>query len=105
MIAATATRARPRKPLTAEDAAEIGWYAPKMLEERFWDEFTAPLLALFGDGPMRWPDVEAAVALLEMNRRFMHDAVAYLEIKGLIHHEGETDVTWHLGPKDEDASE
>lgn len=76
--------------------------APKMCETEFWDECTAPLLALFAAGPMSWADIEAGVAVLEMNPRFMHHAIAYLEQTGRIHHVGMTDVVWHYGPKPEE---
>lgn len=87
--------ARKAKPVDPDEVV----LAPKMLETEFWDETTAPLLALFKAGPMSWADIEAGVALLEMNPRFMHHAVAYLEQKGRIHHEGMTDVVWYYGPR------
>ena len=89
------------KKAKAVDPDEIV-FAPKMHETEFWDTCTAPLLALFQAGPMTWADIEAGVALLAMNPRFMHHAVAYLEQKNRIHHVGATDVIWHFGPVPEE---
>ena len=90
------------KPKKIVDPDEVV-LAPKMHEEEFWDATSAPLLEMIKAGPMRWVDIEAAVSLLNMNPRFMHHAIAYLDQKGRIHHDGTTpeDVLWFYGPKEE----
>lgn len=89
---------RKAKPVDLDEIV----FAPKMQEEQFWDATTAMLLDLMKDGPMSWKDIEVAVELVDMNPRFMHHAIAYLEIKGRIHHVGMVEVTWHHGPKPEE---
>lgn len=89
---------KPPKPVDPDEVT----LAPKMSEVAFWDALTAPLLAMFADGPMKWSDIHAAVELLGMNPRFEHHAVAWLEQSKLIHHVGAVDVTWFYGPAPEE---
>lgn len=89
------------------------WVARPVADAAHWDALTAPLLMLIEAEPagMSWECVQIAAELADVPERWVHDAIAYLELAGRIHEvstpckTGFTNVIWFYGPRPDEDTE